>query len=172
MTWGNGAMGEVLEYSYRLKVWKLLMGMILFAAAAYGMGYFAANNEDGIRFYRLITVSPVTATVILWIITAASAALAAMFVAMIASGATKKTYHIRLTPTEFTAPGGFLKKKIRTVRLSEIRDIGVTSVHGQHFLEVRTPDGKIGVTHQDIGKPAFDELANALAERVAALRGG
>lgn len=165
-------MSDTLEYSYRAKAWKLLMGTVLFAAVAYGMGYFAANNEAGIRFYRLITVSPETATVILWIIAAASAALAAMPVAMIASGATKKTFHIRLTPTEFTAPAGFLKREIRSVRLSEVQNIGVTSVHGQYFLEVRTPDGKIGVTHQDIGKPAFDELVAALAERVAALRGG
>lgn len=172
MARGNDPMSDVLEYSYRVKAWKLVLMMTVCDAAAVGLGYIAFFNDAGIRFYRLVTLSPDGATILLWIIAAVCAVAGSFFAFMLASGITKKTFHIRLTPAEFTAPAGFMKKNTRTVPLSEIQDIRTISVNGQHQLTVLTPDGKMSVTHQDIGKPALDELSAALTERVAALRGG
>ena len=137
-------MSDTLEYSYRVKAWKLLLMMVVCDAAAFGLAYIAFFNEAGIRFYRLVTLSPDGATILLWVIAAVCAAAGSLFAFMLVSGVTKKTFHIRLTPAEFTAPVGFMGKSTRTVPVSEIRNVRLMSINGQHILEVLTPDGKKG----------------------------
>ena len=161
-------MSDVLEISYRLKAWKLVLAMIVAGAAAVGMGYIALNNEAGIRFYHLVTLPPAGATAFFWTIAAICAAAAAMFVVMLAAGVTKQTYHIRLTPSDFTAPRGVFRKKPFTVALSDIRNVRVYNVNSVHFLEVKTRQGKITINRSDIGKAAFNDLAGALAGRLQA----
>ena len=162
-------MSDVLEISYRLKAWKLFLAMIVGGAAAVGMGYIALNNDAGIRFYHLVTLPPAGATVFFWAIAAICAAAAAMFVVMLASGATKRTYHIRLTPTDFTGPRGVFRKAPFTVALSDIRGVRIHKVNSVHFLEVKTTRGKITINRGDIGKAAFNDLAGALAGRLQAI---
>ena len=162
-------MSDVVEISYRPKAWKLFLAMCMTGAVAVGMGYFAFNNEAGIRFYDLVTLPPLGATVFLWVIAAICGAAALAVAGAMASGVTRRTLHIRLTPTDFTAPRGLFLRKTLTVSLADIQDVAIQEINGVHILQVKTAHGNLGINRGDIGKTAFDELAGALAGRLQTL---
>lgn len=161
-------MGDVLAISYRVKAWKLVSMMCLVGAVAVGMGYFAAGNEAGIRFYGLFMLPPLGTTIFLGAIAAICGAFTLAVAAALASGVTRRTLHIRLTPTDFTAPGGLFLRKTRTIPLAEIQDVTLQDINGTHILQVKSALGNIGINRADIGKDAFDGLTAALAEGLQA----
>lgn len=165
-------MSDVLEISYRTKAWKLILIMLLVGAVAVGMGYFAAGNESGLRFFGLVTLPPLGATIFFWVIAAICGAASLSVVAALASGVTKRTHLIRLTPTDFTSPCGLFLRKTRTIPLADIQDVNVLNVNGTHILQVKSPHGTAGVNRGDIGKAAFEELTAALAARMQARGAG
>lgn len=164
-------MGDTLEYSYRMKAWKLLLAVFGCLAFAGVMGYIAHTNEAGLRLFRLITFSPATASAIYWVLAAICAGAGIVLLAALASGITRRTLHIRLTPTEFSAPAGWFRKDTLSVPLSEIDGAAVQTVNKVRFLQVYTARGKVAINQSDIGKAAFEELADALAGRIEAARG-
>lgn len=165
-------MSDVVEISYRLKAWKLILIMCLVGAVAVGMGYFAAGNESGIRFYGLVTLPPLGATIFLWGIAAICGAFTLAVAAALASGVTTRPLHIRLTPTDFTAPRSLFLRKTRTIPLADIQDVTIQEINGVHILQVKSAHGTTGINRADIGKAAFDELAAALAGKLQARDAG
>jgi len=157
-------MKDSLEYSYRYSAAKMIFGVVAFTGLAASMAYIAHTNDAGLRFYRLVTVPPGVATAIYWGLAVACLVLAVLVAGSVASGISKATFHIRLTPTEFSAPErGFFRKDNITVPMSQIRRIFLQTVHSARFLHVHTPQGKVVVNEADIGEQAFNELCSYLA---------
>lgn len=158
-----------LDFTFRVPTWKLLL--LTFGALGFGAGMavMAYGNEAGLRLFRFITLPPQAATMVFWALAAVCVAGAGMGVVMLATGASRRTHRIRLTDTEFTAPGSGLKRPPVTVPLSQVHSVAVQTVNRVHFLVLKTSSGKIVVNRSDIGKERFEQLREALAARIQAL---
>jgi hypothetical protein len=162
-------MNDILEYEYKFAATRLVLGVIVTSGAAAGLGYLASTNDAGLSFRQIVTVSPGVATAIYWVLAALCIALSVLVLIALGSGATTRTYRIRLTPTEFSAPKWSWIRHGETVTVPYS---GITGIYIQHtrairFLHISTTQGKTIVNEPDIGTPAFEKLLAALAQRVS-----
>lgn len=159
-------MPDTLEYEYQYTVARLVVGVLITAAAAGGMGYLAHTNDAGLSFKHIVTLSPDAASIVYWMLAFICGALAAALVFLLFSGVTKSVCKITLTPTEFSAPQwSFLKKDNLTVPYSAIKGIYIQRGPSR-FLHVHTTMGKTVINESDVGKQAFEQILAVLSERV------
>lgn len=163
-------MSDVLEFSYRYRTWKLMLAVVVCLVVATGMAYVAFHNHSGLRFYKIITLPPGGATVLYWSVAALCAALAILTLAAIASGVTRRTYTLRLTPTTFAGPRSavFPGEEIE-IPFAEIERLNLQTYRQLRTLRVRSARGNVTVNSSDIGNRAFDELLATLQRRIQAL---
>lgn len=154
----------LFEHSYRLKGWKMGLGLLFCAGLAGGIGYVAAVNDAGLRLFRLITLDRDWATAVLWALAAAPGVGALGLLRLLAIGAHRQDLTLRVTDTDVTGPVGWMERRVVTVPLEQLGKVEMRVVNGVHFLTLQTPEGKIAVNRGDIGKDRYEALKAALAE--------
>jgi hypothetical protein len=160
-------MRDTLEYQYKFTATRLTLGVLVMSGAAVGIGYLANTNDAGLSFKHIVALSPATTTMVFWLFAGICGSLAVLVLASLLSGTTKRTYHIKLTPTEFSAPKWSLfTQQNLTVPYSQITSMFIQRAGHIRFLHIRTVLGKVIINELDIGQSAFEELLAALAERV------
>jgi len=158
--------GDILEYTYRLNLGRLLLELILAGASAAGLGYYATVNDRALSIYHLVTLPPAAATILLLLCAAVAGFFAVISMVELVSGSASKTYRIRLTRTDLTAPKGYFMQKHITVQLSDIGGLTLQKAGNAHYLQLKTPHGKITINRSHIGVAAFSELCHELAARL------
>lgn len=164
-------MNDVLEITYRVNRSRMLLMVCAFALSAITLFYFAVTNDRGLSLYRVITLSPIQATLFYWGMGAVSGWLTVMAVVGLSTGVASRDHQIRLTPAEFTAPRGYFLRKPVTLPLYGIYKTRVHSANGTRYLNLKTVHGKINICRRDIGADAFEALCATLDNRLRDLRG-
>lgn len=159
---------EILNYPYRPKPWRMLLGAAFFGAIAVFMVHEATTNERGLIINGLIRLGPDGATTFYWCIAAISAVFVAIAVPAFVIGL-RSSHRLILTSTDVSAPKFGFSRRPTTVKLSDIKSLDLQVVQQHRFLNIHHANGKLTINASFLpNEAAFDELCTAIASRTPA----
>jgi hypothetical protein len=143
-------------YPYRPQRWLFLAMAAVTAAASAYLGWAAATGRT--FAYRSLLFAPAAAV---WVhgALAAICGLAAA-VAILAVFAPART--LTLDGDGITVPTGFLGRRPRAVRWSEVRAVEETAMFGTAVVTLVLADGTVSITNRMLGKAAYEQVRAAV----------
>lgn len=161
---------QTLQYSYKPKPWRVLLGAAFFAAIAVFMSNEALTNDRGLILNGLIELSVRGASIFYWTVAAVGSVFVAAAIPLFIAGLVSRSV-ITVTVTELAAPRTALSRHVIVIRLSDIKQVAVQTVQKQRFLKVHHCGGNLSIAQSMLpSATAFDELHAVLLDRSRAAR--
>jgi hypothetical protein len=157
---------ETVGYPYKPKLRNIVFACLLFGACSLVMFGQAITNRRGLILNGVFHFSVQGATAFYWTICAVSVAFVAFGFLRLTLGF-KNGPPLMLTATQITVPQVGFSREPRTIDLTDIKRMNISTVYGQRFLNVYHSGGKLTIAQSLLPDPAaFDELCSSLARRV------
>ncbi len=159
-------MPEIIEYPYKAKPWKILLGILVLAATAVGLGHIAATNDQGLIIYRIFIFSVEGATIFYWCLAVVMGLFTLGGVLAVIAGL-RNPMTVRLSDDEISAPKNGFSKKPTIVSLSDIREIKIQDIYKQRIMLIIHRAGKLGIAESMLpDSKAFQKLYDGLAGKL------
>jgi hypothetical protein len=160
-------MTEPIEYIYKPKIGGVVLGLFFFGGISFAFGRMALTNDRGL-ILNGFHLGLQGANIFYWLIAAASGGFTALCVLGLAAAFLGKNDGVlRLTETGLEIPQGVLKKT-RTVPFTEMSQIKVHIISGQHFLVIQQGQKKVQISQSALpDSAAWEHVCKTIAERAA-----
>jgi hypothetical protein len=148
--------------AYNPKKDRMLLGFLIFLAAAAMLFWLAWTNERGLILYHLIRFGETGATIFYACGAVFTLAMSVFFLLNLFLAEQELT----LTANSLTVPAGVLSSKDKTVNFNDIRKLRAWKVNGQTFLEIRTSRDKVRIVKDNLpDENSFLSIAQFLQEK-------
>jgi len=150
-------------YAYRPSWKTLVLAILFFSTGAGGLAYAASVNTKGLRFLRLIEMSPAGATRF-YVIGGGIFGVLALVAVFGVWRRLARPQRITLDDEGLEVPKSFLSREGVLVPFSHIISVSVTEVTGDRFLKIGVRDGRRHSITQSLlpSRQAFDEIHEAV----------
>ena len=141
---------------------------MFFGACTVALFGEAVTNRRGLILDGVFHFSAQGATAFYWTLCAVSGTFVAFGLIRLTVGF-KNGPPLMLTATHITVPPVGFSREPKTVDLTDIKRMTVSTVYGQRFLNVHHSGGKLTIAQSLLPDPAaFDELCSTLTRRAPA----
>lgn len=160
-----------LSYPYKANPMKMAISGLFFAACAAILFRNAVTNDRGLIINGLFELGPQGADVFYGVLAALSVGFVLVAAIATVQGLIKNPV-LELTDEYIIIPSGFIRKRTRVVRFTNITRIGMQEVQKQRFLILWHHDGKSSIVRSMLASDtAFDEVTSFIRERTPHLAG-
>lgn len=159
---------EAVGYPYKPNLRNIVFACLFFGACTVALFSEAITNRRGLILDGIFHFSVQGATAFYWTLCAVTGAFVAFGFLRLAARF-KNGPPLMLTATHITVPQVGFSRQPRTVDLTDIKRMTVSTVYGQRFLNVYHSGGKLTIAQSLLPDPAaFDELCSNLTRRAPA----
>ncbi len=155
-----------LHFRYQVPVWRNVLGAVFCVTGAVGMGFLASTNTRGLRLFHLVTLSPESASVLYWGLSAIFAIGSAMLIALTARSL-KGHVNVALEETHVVAPRNSLKDELLSIPYSTIKQVQFHTIQKTQIITINSTVGQARVLSIGFSSLSdFSQFKESLASRL------
>lgn len=157
---------ELLKFPYKISAMRAVTMVIIAIAISVSLAYLALTNINGLRIFKILTLTHEEATIFLWALSFLCL-LALMVVIFVSMHSFKAPRDLLLDNTHMIVPKASLSNEFITIPYASIHQAGLQLVGRQKMFIIKSSEGDSWLHPQGFQNAAeFERFQHAFAERV------